>query len=312
MASSTGKAIGASRGGDYWHIEPEKIRIAQRDPEHPGHAAHMARTSLSNPDFALLVDLIRELGFETGSTIYYFRDPPNAPEPTAATGKRRVEASCIVNAEWKKARDPRYPIMIPMIRTDDPVMAENVENAARAADPPLVLARRFLAACRTMSEAKAAASVGMRLGDARDAVKLLSAAPELQAAVNAREIPLDVAKRVAKKGQRAAAKAIEEATPKGGKVDAKALGRAAKADPGPRLRARPAALARGVAEALAVRKRGQVVGTVEGIRDETRALAEFFAGDDDALNGYTRLKKIVASAGWSQKKDAEARHDRAR
>ena len=94
----------------------------------------MARVADDNPEFQLLVYLIDQLGWETGSICYYYRDPPNAPEPTAATARRRITAARKVNQMWKARKDPRYPIMVPIIRTDDPIMAMNVENAARAQD----------------------------------------------------------------------------------------------------------------------------------------------------------------------------------
>ncbi len=288
MSSSTGKAIGAARGSEYWYKFPEEIRIAQEDPEHPGHASHMARVSLENPEFQLLLHLIRTLGWETGSIGYYYRDPPNAPIPTAATAKRRITAARIVNAEWKAAKDKRYPIMVPIVRTDDPIMAENIENAARAADPPLVLARRFLAACKTMDPAMAAASVGMRLADANEAVKLLSAAPEIQAAVNAREIPLDVASRVAKKGQKEGAKALAAATsPTTGKVNAKALKAKAAEEHEPRPKARPVKLIHAMAQALP-----------EGTSTAVVALLEWIGGDNSALNGHPKLRAAAEKAGW--------------
>ena len=126
MASTSATKIGAKRGGDYFHKEPEGIRIAEEDPAHPGHAAHMARVADDNPEFQLLVYLIDQLGWETGSICYYYRDPPNAPEPTAATARRRITAARKVNQMWKSRKDPRYPIMVPIIRTDDPIMAMNV------------------------------------------------------------------------------------------------------------------------------------------------------------------------------------------
>ena len=88
----------------------------------------------------------------------------------------------------------------------------------------------------------AAASVGLRLADARDLVKLLSSAPELQAAVNAREVPIDIAKREMKKGAKMAAAdlaaASESSKGEGGKVDGKKLRSNLKSVVGPGMSAR--------------------------------------------------------------------------
>lgn len=309
MGSDVGKKIGAVGRVDGWSLPPEKIRIAQEDPKHPHHDYHMARVALDNPEFQALLSSIRTLGWETGSICFYYRDPPGAEEATAATAKRRVTAARIVNREWKKSKDPRYPIVVPVIRTDDPIMAENIENSvAKAADPPLVLARRFLAASKTMGEASAAASIGLELAQAHNLVKALSLPEELQAQINARELPVDVALRTGRNGQAQARAILKEAEteaknaatdPKTGAVDevkAKATKRAKVERAAAEMPKRPMTMPAKKIHAWIdeLQRMGNAPAAALAV---LRHVAPRNDEDKRVLDGFSRLRNAIDSAG---------------
>jgi hypothetical protein len=289
MASDTGKAIGSVTRGDFWGLPPEKIKIAQEDPSHPAHKWHMARVNLANPAFVALLEAIRVVGWQTGSACFAFVDKDEEGNKTAvaATAKRRVTAARIVNEEWKRANDPRYPIVVPLVLTKDPVMAENIENSLRVEDPPLVRARRFLASVDVLGEQAAAASNGFTLKDAHAAVELLKADPELQGAINRLEIPLDTATRISKQGRAKALEALGEATePETGKIDKKKIKKAAvQIEKSTAKRPKVMAAVKVVEMKKALKK--------AEVDDKFVALLDYMLGKKNALDAYPSLYKAV-------------------
>ena len=298
MASETGKQIGAVGRTDTFLLHPEKIVIREEDPKHPDHAFHMARVNPDNPAFQKLLASMREIGWQTGSAAFCYFDGKGADKvAVAATAKRRITAARTVNAERAAAgkTKPEDILVVPVVPTSDPVMAQNIENSLREDDPPLVRARRFLAARDTMGAVRAAASVGFSLAEANQAVEMLKAEPELQKLVNEKVVPLDVGVRITKKGREAAAEQLNAARDETGKVDPKKLRAAAK-------KVSPAAKEKGASERQAARVKvmpGKQIVEVRksikaaGLDDKFLALIDFFLGKKNALKDYPSLSKAI-------------------
>lgn len=142
------------------------------------------------------------------------------------------------------------------------------------------------------------AIVALKIG-ARDAehvallLALAECAPEVKASVDANVTPLADCRTLSTLPADEQARRIARKTAPSRK--------AADAAAPPRPRARAASLARSVADALVVTSHGRPVGTIEGVSDHAAALAAWFAGRDDALDGHPKLKKAVESAGWTAK-----------
>jgi len=304
MASDTGKQIGSVIRGDTFGVPPEGIVIRQEDPSHPLHKSHMARVDPKNPEFVALLEGMRTLGWPTGSFVFIFtedtgetfKDENGKTQKRklsiAATGKRRITAARIVNEEWRKAKDPRYPIVVPCVITKDPIMAENIENSYRAADPPLVRARRFLTSVDVLGAQAAAASNGFSsVKEAEAAVELLKEDPDLQGAVNRLEVPLGLAAAASKLGREKAKEALAEATdPKTGRIDGKKLKSAVKtakktaaATNGKRIKIMSGK------EVVEIRK---TLAKAE-IDQKFVALLDYLLGKKNALDGYPALHKAI-------------------
>ncbi len=223
MGSDAGKRIGATGRRDAWTIDPAVLYSPRSDPKHEEHDNWLSRTDPNDPEMAALLTSMRENGTDEGTPIIVYSD---GGKTCIAAGDRRTAACLIVNRERKANRQP--PLLLRALTTKDPVAARALENACRKEDPPLVLARRYRTNAATMGEAAAAAACGLTLAYANALVACLALPADIQAKVNAREIPPDVAARMGKAGSEKAREIVKESTGADGKVDEKKARKAAQ------------------------------------------------------------------------------------
>lgn len=215
MSSKTGEKIGAIGRRDAWLVNPAELYSPRSDPKHPEHESWKARTDPNDPDMIALVTSMRENGTDEGTPIVVYSE---GGRTCIACGDRRHAAVNIVNRERRTKKEAALPLRA--LTTKDPVAARNLENACRKDDAPMWLARRYRASKEAMGDAVAAASMGLTLSYANALLVCLSLPADIQAKVNSRELPPDVAARVAKKGgAEAVAKVAESAKDASGKVD---------------------------------------------------------------------------------------------
>jgi len=230
--------MGADGSFNGWWVVPAKYKSPRSDPKHPEHQNWLARTDPNDADMQVLLASMREHGTALGTPIVVYTD---GGERLVAAGDRRLAAVTIVNAERRAKRQELLKLRA--VATTDPVRARYLENAARKEDPPLVLARRFKDAMENdgMAPPAAAACAGLRLDTANALVKCLLLDSDLQGKINRKEITPDVALRLAKNGGSAAVReAVTASTDSEGKVDGKAVRKAAKAASPPRAKTRSA------------------------------------------------------------------------
>lgn len=216
-------AVGVFNG---WRLLPEKIYSPRSDPSHDEHESWLERTDPSHPKTAGLIAAMREHGTDEGEPIVVFTD---GGVTTIADGDRRQFACAFVNRERAAAKPKLEPLKLRAVTTSDPVLARSLGNANRMDDPPMVIARRFRSSAAAMGDAPAAAALGLTLTYARALRKCLGLPADLQAKVNAHEVPADVAARMVEAGSEKASSAVASATDaKTGKVDGARVKRAAR------------------------------------------------------------------------------------
>jgi hypothetical protein len=257
----------------------------------------MARVRLDKPEMRALLASLRTHGWRKAVTIAVYRDGERF---CVSEGRRRITCLRIENERRKAERDPRGPIRPRVVLDDDPSLTTVMANEMREGDPPMVRARRFVELRETMGAEKAAAAIGETLQNA-NALALILAAPnrDLHAAVNDMSIPVDVALRATKGGSEAVAKVLAKSKGDGGKVDPKVAKAAAREAVPDRPRARPARIARPIAdelERLAANKTTCPITGERAVPPHVVALAKWFAGNDKALDGFPTLAKAIDSA----------------
>lgn len=311
MSSKQRQELQSEGGGDAFRPPVHLIRIAEEDPSHPEHEAHMARVSLNDPENMALLESMRLIGWPTGSIVYIYKDGDGY---NAADARRRLTFAHIVDAEWKKAKDKRYPMRCHAVMTDDPDTARDIANAHRKEDPPLVRARRYVEKRAEYgwpnikdAAARAAACVGLRLDYANALAACLSLPADQRAKVNNGELPPDVAARAAKKGGAAAVETIVQTAtdPASGKVDGRKAKAAAREMP-KRPKARPSRLVSSFSaelSRLAQNKTRDGNGDL-AVPPHAVAMAQWFAGDNAALDGFPVMKKALESAMVTMKEGA--------
>ncbi len=272
--------MGGASTFNAWKVDPGKLYSPRSEPDHPEHASWLERTDPANPEYQVLLGLMRANGTHEGQPIIVYSDGGRI---CVAEGDRRMACANALIAE-RKAAGNRGPITLRALTTKDPVLARNLGNAGRSEDTPLALARRFRASAEALGAGVAAASMGMRLDYAQMLVKCLSLDADLQARVNRRELPPDVAVRAAKVGGSAAVReVVAKATDAAGKVEPRAARRAAREASPPRARSLPRAKVVAIVDALAnVRAPQHPHAPLYSCRD-VRALLEHVLGDVSAV-----------------------------
>lgn len=215
-AAAQRERIGAMGGFNGWRLLPEKLFSPRSDPSHDEHASWAERTDPNNPKTAGLIAAMREHGTDEGEPVIVFTDGGTT---TIADGDRRQFACAFVNRERAAAKPKLEPLTLRAVTTRDPILARSLGNANRMDDPPMVEARRFRSSASAMGDAPAAAALGLTLAYARALRKCLSLSAEVQAKVNARELPADVAARMVGAGSEKATEAVRKSTGEDGKVD---------------------------------------------------------------------------------------------
>jgi len=203
MSNASRKKFGDTGNFDGYMVDPDAVTIAEDDPSHPHYERHAARRAIKR----WLVDSIKRKGVIVPIIVYL-----DGTIPTAAAGRRRLRHARIAKAELI-ADGREKPFLIRAINTDDPATARILENRHRLRESPMVDAHDIGDMMATgVSLDAAAAELGVTKRRAADLVLLLKADPVIQAKVDARTMPVDVAVRLAKKPsaeQRAKVAAIE-------------------------------------------------------------------------------------------------------
>ena len=302
MGSEQTKRVGATGRTDMFDIPPENLYSPRSDPTHDEHADWLARTDPTTPTMMALLDSMRLNGTDEGEPVIYTRTPAKRNE--IADGDRRHAACLIVNAERKATKPKGVMLVLRCVPTKDPVLARNLGNACRQDDPPMLLARRYRAAFPSMGKPAAAASLGLRLDYAGDLLACLSLPVEIQARVNAGELPPDQARRIGKAADPVAV--VAKATVNG-KVDpAKAKAAARDAVPARSYRLRPAQVAALVtnlgqakrsyddadtARYSDIMDRGEALYTAA----QVAAIVRRVAGEQGALAGDAELEALLGA-----------------
>lgn len=216
-------------------------------------------------------------------------------------GRQRVVGARIINAEVDAGggglRLDVPAVFRPFARKTaglDAVMVKITSNARVAMTPSMRAEDALDLDARSVSHEEI---VGAGLASTAEEVPLLLAlaacCDEVKASVDAGVTPLaDCRTLSALPTDEQARRILRKTAPSRKAADAAAP---------PRPRARAASLARGVADALSTTKNGRPDGPIEGVSSDAAALAAWFAGQEDALDGYVKLKKAVESAGWTAK-----------
>lgn len=290
--------MGAVTRSDAWGIPPEKMHSPRSDPSHPEHAEWLERTSLDNPRTIALIESMRQNGTDEGPPVIVYRD---GGQNVIADGDRRQAACLRVNEERRAAKSKLPQLILRTVTTRDPELARQMANACRQDDPPMLLARRFrLAIGAGMEPAAAAAANGLRLDYANALVKCLSLPADLQAKVNAGELPPDVAARAGKNGSDAAREIVAASTGEDGKVDAGKARKAAR-----EATKRPRAVNRDVALAMADRIDRVPAHDIPLTYADVAALVRRLVGDSSQENGrgwMIALMKEAEAAAKSARK----------
>lgn len=288
---------GAKRGPESGFMAPEDITIGEMvDKKHPNHAFYAERLSPKDPDMIEMVAAMREVGWPDGSIAFLWK---NGKRVDAATARRRITAARIENERRRVAKDKRGQIVVPFLWTQDPVGAEAIENAGRKEVPPMQLARDFVALRDALgSETKAAARLVLPLTTAHYLEACLSLPVDIQGQVNRREIPVDVAGRMAKKGSDAARTVVDASKDKSGKVDGEKARAAAKDLP-----KRPKAIKRADALALAATFRES---TKRFSGQDVAAAIQLVLGDGIHDEGVTDAAREMAEQAKAKRGQTEA------
>jgi len=177
--------------------DPDAITIAEDDPKHPHYARHAVRREISPK----LVKSIKRKGVIVPVAIYIDGDTC-----TAAAGRRRIRHARVANREL--IAEGKKPITVRCVVVTDPADARRMENRFRLNESPMADARDLADLIgQGSSEDEAAAELGITKKRAEQLLLLLRLDPQLQAKVDAKEIPVDVALRLGKKPQ-----AVQRAT----------------------------------------------------------------------------------------------------
>lgn len=242
MANAANReALESKDGGDVFAPPEHKLVIAEEDSNHANHFEHTARVALDDPDNVALLASLREHGWRRSVTMSVWKDGKgDGARWVVSNGRRRLTLLRIENARREKEHDTRGPIRPRVVLDDDPQLTEGLTNAMGKADPPMVIARRFVQGRGSAGAQAAAAALGITLAYGNDLAKILAMPePALHAAVNARLIPVDVAARAVNGGSAKVREVIEKATDADGKVDTKTAARATREAVPVKKRVRP-------------------------------------------------------------------------
>lgn len=184
--------------------DPHKITIAEDAPDHPHFDRHTVRRKISR----WLVESIKKKGVLAPVMIYVDGDTC-----TAADGRRRIRHARVASDEL--VAEGKKPLVIRCIPVNDPADARRIANRFRMSESPMAEAHDLadIMAATGATEYddaavnEAAAELGVTKKRARTLLLLLKLTPELQAKVDAKEIPVDVALRLGKRPQ-----AVQRAT----------------------------------------------------------------------------------------------------
>ncbi len=228
------EALQSDGGADVYAPPAHLLVIAEEDPAHPNHHEHMLRVAPDDPENVALLASFREHGWPKSKTIAAWKDGKGAGARfVVSDGRRSLTFVRVENARRKAEKDKRGPIRPRVVLDDDPLLTETIANSMRKDDPPMVKARRFVQLRETMGAGKAAAALGLSLADGNALAEILATPnADLHAAVNARYIPIDVAKRAIGGGSTKVREVIAKATGGDGRIDAgKARAAAREASP---------------------------------------------------------------------------------